>query len=47
MGLRTMTMCTEKDEWGNTFAHVVNGIKFFAMGANTTYRKNTFWENRF
>lgn len=34
IGLRTMTMCTEKDQWGNCFAHVVNGIKFFAMGAD-------------
>lgn len=34
IGLRTMTMCTEKDQWGNCFAHVVNGIKFFAMGGD-------------
>ena len=29
-----MTMSTEKDEWGNEFAHVVNGVKIFAMGAD-------------
>ena len=34
IGLRTMTMSTEKDEWGNEFAHVVNGVKIFAMGAD-------------
>ena len=34
IGLRTLTMCVEKDEWGETFAHVVNGVKVFAMGAD-------------
>ena len=34
IGLRTMTMNTEKDEWGECFAHEVNGIKLFAMGAD-------------
>lgn len=33
-GLRTMTMNTDKDEWGNVFAHEVNGLKIFAMGAD-------------
>lgn len=34
IGLRTMKMSTEKDEFGAEFAHVVNGAKFFAMGAD-------------
>lgn len=34
IGLRTMTVNTDKDEWGSCFAHEVNGIKIFAMGAD-------------
>jgi beta-mannosidase len=34
IGLRTMTLAREKDEWGESFAHCVNGVKFFAMGAD-------------
>ncbi len=34
IGLRTMTMAVEKDEWGESFAHEVNGVKVFAMGAD-------------
>lgn len=34
IGLRTMTVNTDKDEWGNCFAHEVNGVKIFAMGAD-------------
>lgn len=34
IGLRTMTMKIEKDEWGESFAHEVNGIAIFAMGAD-------------
>ncbi|WP_070042965.1 beta-mannosidase [Robinsoniella peoriensis] len=34
IGLRTLTMSTEADEWGNAFAHEINGIKVFAMGAD-------------
>ncbi len=34
IGLRTITVCTDADEWGNQFALVVNGHKIFAMGAN-------------
>lgn len=34
IGIRTITVCTDKDEWGNQFAFVVNGQKIFAMGAN-------------
>ena len=34
IGLRTMTMHIEKDQYGESFAHEVNGVTFFAMGAD-------------
>ena len=34
IGLRTLTMHIEKDEWGESFATEVNGITIFAMGAD-------------
>ncbi len=34
IGLRTLTVSREKDEYGEEFALTVNGVKFFAMGAN-------------
>lgn len=34
IGLRKMEMDTEADEWGNRFAHKVNGVLVFAMGAD-------------
>ncbi len=34
IGLRELVMSTRKDEYGAEFAHVVNNIKFFAMGAD-------------
>lgn len=34
IGLRKMEMSTEKDEYGSEFAHKVNNVKFFAMGAD-------------
>lgn len=34
IGLRTMRMRREKDEWGESFAHEVNGIAIFGMGAD-------------
>lgn len=34
IGLRTMTVRIEKDEWGESFAHEVNGVSIFAMGAD-------------
>lgn len=34
IGLRTMTINQDKDEWGECFAHEVNGVKIFAMGAD-------------
>lgn len=34
IGLRTMTMNIQTDQWGNQFAHQVNGVDIFAMGAD-------------
>ncbi len=34
IGLRTMTMDIQADQWGNQFAHQVNGVDIFAMGAD-------------
>ncbi len=34
IGLRTMTVHREKDQWGEQFCHEVNGVKVFAMGAD-------------
>ena len=42
IGLRTMTVNTERDEWGNCFAHEVNGVKIFAMGADYIPEDNLF-----
>ncbi len=33
-GLRTLTVSRQKDEWGNEFAFMVNGVKIFARGGN-------------
>lgn len=34
IGLRTLTVSQEKDEWGEEFCFINNGVKIFAMGAN-------------
>lgn len=34
IGLRTMTMRLEKDQWGESFYHEINGVGVFAMGAD-------------
>lgn len=34
VGLRTLTVSRNKDEWGKEFAFTVNGHKIFAMGAD-------------
>ena len=34
IGLRTMTVRREKDEYGESFAHEVNGVAIFAMGGD-------------
>ncbi|MDR1655469.1 MAG: glycoside hydrolase family 2 protein [Treponema sp.] len=33
-GLRSMTIRIKKDKWGESFAHEVNGVPVFAMGAD-------------
>lgn len=42
IGLRTMTMHIEKDEYGESFAHEVNGVQIFAMGADYIPEDNIF-----
>ncbi len=34
VGLRELTVNREKDQWGESFAHCINGIEFFGMGAD-------------
>lgn len=34
IGLRTVTIDQGKDEWGENFAHRINGMNLFAMGAD-------------
>ncbi|WP_322175197.1 beta-mannosidase [Acutalibacter caecimuris] len=34
IGLRTATVAIEKDAWGESFAHEINGVRVFAMGAD-------------
>ena len=34
IGLRTLTVSQEADEWGNEFCFMVNGVKIFSKGAN-------------
>ncbi|MBP3238238.1 MAG: glycoside hydrolase family 2 protein [Lachnospiraceae bacterium] len=34
IGLRTLGVSQEKDEWGEEFCFINNGVKIFAMGAN-------------
>lgn len=34
IGLREISLRREKDEWGESFSHCVNGVSLFAMGAN-------------
>lgn len=34
IGLRTIEVSQEKDQWGNEFAFKINGIKIFVKGAN-------------
>ncbi|MDR0590188.1 MAG: glycoside hydrolase family 2 protein [Spirochaetaceae bacterium] len=42
IGLRTMTMRIEKDRYGESFAHEVNGVRFFAMGADYIPEDNIY-----
>ena len=34
IGLRTLILAREKDEWGESYCHCVNGVKILAMGAD-------------
>lgn len=34
IGLRTITVKNEKDQWGESFTQVINGVAVFAMGAD-------------
>jgi len=34
IGLRTLTVSQEKDQWGSEFCFCINGIKIFSKGAN-------------
>lgn len=40
IGLRTLTINTDKDEYGSKFEFVVNGISIFAMGADYIIEDN-------
>jgi beta-mannosidase len=34
VGLRTLSISRRKDEWGEEFCHIANGVRVFAMGAD-------------
>ena len=42
IGLRTLSVSREKDQWGEEFCHIVNGVKVFAMGADYIPEDNIF-----
>lgn len=42
IGLRTIALRRNKDEWGESFAHEVNGTAIFAMGADYIPEDNIF-----
>ncbi|MCL1806205.1 MAG: glycoside hydrolase family 2 protein [Oscillospiraceae bacterium] len=42
IGLRTLTVTQEKDEWGESFAFTVNGVQIFSMGADYIPEDNIF-----
>lgn len=42
IGLRTMTIHRQKDAWGESFCHRVNGVDIFAMGADYIPEDNLF-----
>lgn len=42
IGLRTLKLIREKDKYGEGFCHEVNGVRFFAMGADYIPEDNIF-----
>lgn len=42
IGLRTVKLIRKKDRWGQSFCHEVNGVRFFAMGADYIPEDNIF-----
>lgn len=42
IGLRTLKLIREKDVYGESFCHEVNGVRFFAMGADYIPEDNIF-----
>ena len=42
IGLRTLKLVREKDKWGESFCHEINGVRFFAMGADYIPEDNIF-----
>lgn len=42
IGLRTVSISREKDQWGEEFCHIINGVKVFAMGADYIPEDNVF-----
>ena len=42
IGLRTLKLIREKDKYGESFCHEINGIRFFAMGADYIPEDNIF-----
>lgn len=42
IGLRTLKLIREKDRYGESFCHEVNGVRFFAMGADYIPEDNVF-----
>lgn len=42
IGLRENKLIREKDKYGESFTHQINGIKFFAMGADYVPQDNIF-----
>ncbi len=42
IGLRELKLIREKDKWGECYCHEINGIRFFAMGADYIPEDNIF-----
>ena len=42
IGLRELKLIRERDQWGESFCHEINGVRFFAMGADYIPEDNIF-----